>query len=125
MTRPLEHMSFETEWQLKSSKLRLSHRVFTPGVRRCAVQAKKYGYDQCGILMPNAYFDDLTSWGRHMDHLVELVKTSPFEARDGATKGCFDVTSTRVFSDQWYHKTHAPYETLKRDDHPSQDMLKL
>ena len=28
------------------------------------VIAKKYGYDQCGILMPNVYFDDLTLWGR-------------------------------------------------------------
>ena len=63
----------------------IQQKVRTPVPR--LVIAKKYGYDQCGILMPNAYFDDLTSWGRHMDHLVELVKTSPFEARDGATKG--------------------------------------
>ena len=31
-----------------------------------------------------------------------------------ATKGCFNVTSTRVFSDRWYHKKHSSYENLRR-----------
>ena len=38
-----------------------------------------------------------------------------------ATKGCFNVTSTRVFSNRWYQKTHSPYENLRRDDHPSKN----
>ena len=40
---------------------------------------------------------------------------------DRATKGCFNVTSTRVFSDLWYQKKHSPYENLRRDDHPSKN----
>ena len=43
-------------------------------------------------------------------------------AKRRATNGCFNVTSTRVFSDQWYQKQHSPYENVRRDDHPSQDM---
>ena len=34
-----------------------------------------------------------------------------------ATQGCFNVTSTRVFSDRLYQKKHSPYENLRRDDH--------
>ena len=34
-----------------------------------------------------------------------------------AAKGCFNVTSTRVFGDRLYQKKHSPYENLRRDDH--------
>ena len=40
------------------------------------------------------------------------------KAETRATRGCFTVTSTRIMSQE----THSSYETLKRDDHPSQDM---
>ena len=40
----------------------IQQKVRTPVPR--LVIAKKYGYDQCGILMPNVYFDDLVAWGR-------------------------------------------------------------
>ena len=43
------------------------------------------------------------------------------KATNRATKGCFNVTSTRVFSDLWYQKKHSPYENLRRDDHPSKN----
>ena len=39
-----------------------------------------------------------------------------------ATRGCFNATSTRVFSDKLSQETHSPDKTLKRDDHPSQHM---
>ena len=39
-----------------------------------------------------------------------------------AAKGCFNVTSTRVFRDHFCQNKHSPYETLRRDDHSSQDM---
>ena len=41
-----------------------------------------------------------------------------------ATKGCFNVTSTRVFSDQFCQKKHSSYENLRRDDHSSKNELK-
>ena len=54
---------------------------------------------------------------------VKVVDAAGEEDAAGrATKGCFDMTSTRVFRDQRCRETRSPYETLKRDDHPSQDM---
>ena len=41
-----------------------------------------------------------------------------------AAQGCFNVTSTRVFGDQFCQKKHSPYEYLKRDDHSSKNELK-
>ena len=41
-----------------------------------------------------------------------------------AAKGCFNVTSTRVFSDQFCQKKHLPDENLRRDDHSSKNELK-
>lgn len=46
------------------------------------VIAKKYGYDQCGILMPNPYFDDLTTWGKQSSYVSKLATEVPFEDRD-------------------------------------------
>ena len=42
-----------------------------------------------------------------------------------ATKGCFNVTSTRVFSDRWYQQNHSPYENLRRDDHLGPNHMSL
>ena len=42
--------------------------------------------------------------------------TDEREAQLGATRGRFNGTSTRVFSDQLSQDKHSPYETLKRDD---------
>jgi hypothetical protein len=41
-----------------------------------------------------------------------------------ATQGCFNVTSTRVFSDRTCQKNYPPFENLKRDDHSSKNQLK-
>ena len=45
-------------------------------------------------------------------------------SRARATQGCFNVTSTQVFSDTMCQKAHPPFENLKRDDHSSKNQLK-
>ena len=52
-------------------------------------------------------------------HVVNLGDSRAVLVR--ATKGCFDVTSTRVFSDQFSQEKHSWHETLTRDDHPSKN----
>ena len=47
------------------------------------VMAKRYGHDQCGILVPNAYFDDLTKWGNLAAQLHRVVEKRPFAERRG------------------------------------------
>ena len=49
---------------------------------------------------------------------------APDQVRGRATQGCFNVTSTRVFSDRTCQKKHPPFENLKRDDHSSKNQLK-
>ena len=58
----------------------IQQKVRTPVPR--LVIAKKYGYDQCGILMPNVYFDDLVAWGRASQLLDEEAAQKPLTQRD-------------------------------------------
>ena len=56
--------------------------------------------------------------GRWLDDFRLFREEGAAEAEGAwAAKGCFNVTSTRVFSDQFCQKKHSPYETLRRDDH--------
>ncbi|KAH8057642.1 hypothetical protein JL722_6730 [Aureococcus anophagefferens] len=50
-------------------KSKLRQKDATPLPR--LVIAKRYGYDQCGILVPNCYFDDLTKWGRLAETITD------------------------------------------------------
>ncbi|KAH8069391.1 hypothetical protein JL721_5948 [Aureococcus anophagefferens] len=61
-------------------KSKLRQKDATPLPR--LVIAKRYGYDQCGILVPNCYFDDLT-WGRLAATITDVAAGLPFEKRDG------------------------------------------
>lgn len=46
------------------------------------VIAKRHGYDQCGLLVPNCYFDDLKRW-RHVTKLIRgEASNRTFESRD-------------------------------------------
>ena len=61
----------------------------------------------------------------------ERVEREPMRVeRDAGTflawvgKGGFNVTSTRVFSDDFFQKKHSSFDTLKRDDHSSKNELK-
>ena len=62
-------------------KSKLRQKDATPLPR--LVIAKRYGYDQCGILVPNCYFDDLTKWGRLAETITDVAAGLPFEKRDG------------------------------------------
>ena len=56
--------------------------------------------------------------------LVVSLATTVLIVSTRAAKGCFNVTSTRVFSDQFCQKKHLPDENLRRDDHSSKNELK-
>lgn len=45
------------------------------------VIAKRYGYDQCGILIPNCYFDDVSKWGKIASQITSVTANIPFDQR--------------------------------------------
>ena len=54
------------------------HRVPPPRI----VIAKRYGYDQCGVMMPNCYFDDVVKWAKAAAKILAESRQHAFEDRD-------------------------------------------
>ncbi|KAJ1459043.1 hypothetical protein M885DRAFT_76304 [Pelagophyceae sp. CCMP2097] len=61
-------------------KSRIKQKVVEPLPK--IVIAKRYGYDQCGLLMPNCYFDAIGKWDKLSKEIIAATKRIKFEDRD-------------------------------------------
>ena len=66
------------------------------------VIAKRYGYDQCGILVPNCYFESVDEWERVMASIREANASSiPIEEKDPRCEMRFERAERGVPGVPW------------------------